>query len=188
MFKKFAFSLLAAFTLSATSALSAAEPQWQKLEGCTLMASKYRDGDSFHIMNDGKEFIFRLYFVDTPETDTRFPERIAQQAAYFGCTSDRAIKVGKEAAEFTSQTLAGKIFSIYTCWQDARGASSLPRYYGIVEIGSKDLATLLVENGFARIYGKRITRPDGTDSKAYRDELKALEVKARNAGKGGWGK
>ena len=38
--------------------------------------------------------------MDTPETDTRFPERIAQQAAYFGCTSDRAIEVGKDGAQY----------------------------------------------------------------------------------------
>ena len=32
----------------------------------------------------GQEYIFRLYCVDTRETDDRFPERVAEQAAHFG--------------------------------------------------------------------------------------------------------
>lgn len=46
-----------------------AEPEnyWQKLKGCTLIDSRWRDGDSFHAKHDGTEYIFRLYFMDTPE-------------------------------------------------------------------------------------------------------------------------
>jgi len=47
----------------------------------------------------------RLYFVDTPESDSRFPERNAEQAAYFGITPEQSVQAGKEAREFVRKTL-----------------------------------------------------------------------------------
>jgi len=46
---------------------------------------------------------------------------------------------------------------------------------------------LLVSNGLARIYGKRITLPDGTDSRTYLAKLEALKEKATALKVGGWG-
>ena len=58
--------------------LHALEYKWQKLEGCTLIDGKREDGDSFHVKSGGKDYISRLYFVDTAESESRFPDRIAQ--------------------------------------------------------------------------------------------------------------
>jgi len=159
---------------------------WDKLEECRLSPG-WRDGDSFHVRHGSEEYIFRLYFVDTPEeqADRRFPERIADQAAYFGMSSEEVLKVGDQAAEFTAKALA-EPFTVWTCWQKAPGASSQQRYYGLVEVRGKWLSSMLVEAGLARIYGKRISLPDGKDSRAYRESLQALENQAKDLGRGGW--
>jgi endonuclease YncB( thermonuclease family) len=166
------FSLLVAASLHA-----APQPNWEKLEGCTLGDTKWADGDSFHIKHNGQDLIIRLYFVDTPEdaADQRFPERIAEQAGYFGLTSEEVLKVGDAAAKFTARTLGPASFTVYTCGQDAMGASKQPRTYGFVETQQGSLAELLVKNGLARIYGKRITTPDGMDSRQYLEKLGKLE-------------
>jgi hypothetical protein len=70
------------------------------------------------ILPDQKELIFRLYFVDTPEEERVYADRIAEQAAYFGMTPDAVIQIGREASEFTKQALA-KPFTIYTRWRRA---------------------------------------------------------------------
>jgi hypothetical protein len=50
--------------------------------------------------------IFRLYFVDTPEEERVYADRIAVQAAYFGISPNAAVELGHEAGEFTKQALA----------------------------------------------------------------------------------
>ena len=35
----------------------------------------------------------RLYFVDAPETNPRYPERTREQAEYFGATLDQVMTV-----------------------------------------------------------------------------------------------
>jgi len=162
--------------LSTSLALAGALPVWQKLEGCQLVKNKWNDGDSFHVKTpDGEEFIYRLYFVDTPETDSRFPARVADQAADMGITPDQALKLGKKATEFTTKTLGSGPFTIWTCGQKALGSSKLQRWYGMIETKDGWLDQLLVKNGLARIHGKRITVPDGRTSREYLDDLGRLE-------------
>jgi endonuclease YncB( thermonuclease family) len=44
---------------------------------------RWNDGDSFHvILPDRKEVIFRLYFMDTPEEERVYADRIAEQADF----------------------------------------------------------------------------------------------------------
>lgn len=78
-----------------------AAPTWQKMDGCQMIANPANDGDSFHVDYNGKEYIFRLYFVDTCEVSTRFPDRLKDQAEYFGISPEQAIELGKQAKEFT---------------------------------------------------------------------------------------
>jgi len=77
---------------------------------------------------DAKELIFRLYFVDTPEEERVYADRIAEQAAYFDITLDAAIKTGHAASEFTQRAL-GKSFTIQTRWRSVFGGS---RFYAVV--------------------------------------------------------
>ncbi len=46
-----------------------AREDWITLENCRLVPNPANDGDNFHASVNGKEYIFRLYFVDAPETD-----------------------------------------------------------------------------------------------------------------------
>ena len=115
-------------------------------------------------------------------------DRIAEQAAYFGISTDAAVEVGREASEFTKQALA-KPFTIYTRWRRALGRSALWRYYAIIIAAEgKDLNELLVSAGLARIYGTRTPLPDGRDSREYLAHLRELESEAKAAKRGAWGK
>ena len=91
---------------------------WKTLHRCTLVEHPGNDGDSFHVRHQGKEYIFRLYYVDSPETSSMFPERIKDQAAYFGITPSRITSLGKEASDFSRAFLADT-FTVRTMWKDA---------------------------------------------------------------------
>ena len=162
---------------------------FQRFDGCIYKPQRWNDGDSFHVvLPDRKEVIFRLYFVDTPEEERVYADRIAEQAAYFGISADAALEVGNEASEFTKRTLA-KPFTTYTRWRRALGRSANWRYYAIVATADgHDLNELLVSNGLARIYGTRTPLPDGRDSRIYLAHLHELENEARAAKRGAWAK
>lgn len=106
------------------AALGAAEPAqpWQKVEGCRWKADRWNDGDSFHIVTGDvqREIVARLYFVDTPEAETAYRDRLDEQAAYFGITREQATKIAHEAARFTRQRLAAP-FTVWTRWRAALG-------------------------------------------------------------------
>jgi endonuclease YncB( thermonuclease family) len=133
--------------VAVTQTAPPAQP-FQRLDGCVYKPQRWDDGDSFHvILPDQKELVFRLYFVDTPEEERVYADRIAEQAAYFGISSDAAIEIGHEASEFTKRTLA-KPFTTYTRWRRALGRSAIWRYYAIVlTTDGRDLNELLVSAG-----------------------------------------
>lgn len=66
------------------------------------------------------------------------------------------------------------------------GSSKKQRFFAMIEVDGKWLSSMLVENGLARIYGKRIQLPDGTDSRTYLDTLEKLKESAMKDKKGGW--
>lgn len=160
---------------------------FQRYEGCRFKEDRWNDGDSFHvIMPDGKEQILRLYFVDTPEADTTYLERIDEQAAYFGVSRGGAVQIGKRAKEVTREALL-QPFAVQTRWRRALGRSTLPRYYALITTSSgRDLGELLVERGLARIYGTRTTLPDGSGSEVYLDRVRKIEVRSKERAQGGW--
>src|SRR5437868_15526136 len=110
---------LLAFTVSVL-ALAKTAPlaqPFQRIDGCVYKPQRWNDGDSFHvILPDQKEVVFRLYFVDAPEEERVYADRIGEQAAYFGISPDAGIEIGREASEFTKQAIA-KPFTIYTRWR-----------------------------------------------------------------------
>jgi len=67
---------------------------WIVLENCRLISNLANDGDSFHASAGAREYIFRLYMVDAPETDEMNPTRLVEQAKYFAITVPKAIEVG----------------------------------------------------------------------------------------------
>ncbi|NJK92115.1 MAG: hypothetical protein HC904_09980 [Blastochloris sp.] len=161
---------------------------WETLEACRLLKKEEFDGDSFHVKQGGKEYIFRLYFVDTPEKkDLGLTERTTAQAKYWKIYKKDLYLLADQAAEFTKQKLS-KPFTIITLWEDARGRSALPRYFALIRTAEgEDLASLLVGEGMARIYGQKVPMPDGRSAATVEKELEATEAKAKQEGKGAWG-
>ena len=152
------------------------------LKDCRLIPNPANDGDSFHVSAGQKEYLFRLYFVDAPETDEMTPRRLIDQAKYFGITVPQAIEVGRAAKAFAQEKLS-QSFTVFTHMSDAMGQSRLERFYAFVETKEGDLGEQLVRNGLARSYGFK-TAPPGlknsrievencSNSKARRSETKS---------------
>jgi DNA uptake protein ComE-like DNA-binding protein len=176
--------LITAFVLAAN--ISFAHSPWVTLQGGHYLIKRPNDGDSFHISVEGHEYIFRLYFVDAPETSAEFRDRVEEQAKYFGVTVDQVLEVGDLAKQFTREKLT-EPFLVRTCWEDAGGRSRMQRFYAFVQTRTGDLGEQLVENGLARSH-PATARPEGLTSAATEwQNLLALEQKARREKVGGWG-
>jgi competence protein ComEA len=169
----------------ATAPCLASAP-WVTLQGGHYLIKRPNDGDSFHVSVEGHEYIFRLYFVDAPETSAEFRDRVEEQATYFGVTVDQVLQVGELAKEFTREKLADS-FLVRTCWEDAGGRSRMQRFYAFVQTRTGDLGEQLVENGLARAH-PATAKPEGLTSAApeWKNLIK-LEHKAKREKIGGWG-
>lgn len=159
---------------------------WVTLQGGHFLAKRANDGDSFHISVSGTEYIFRLYFVDAPETTTEFRDRVEEQAAYFGIPVDETIRLGDLAKHYTREKLT-QPFIVRTCWQDAMGRSRLRRSYAFVQTNNGDLGEQLVENGLARVHGAQASPEGVTSARREWQKLTRLERKAKQEKVGGWG-
>ncbi len=162
------------------------ETKWEVLAGCRLMTNSVVDGDSFRVLHKDREYIFRVYFVDSPEGDAALNDRVRDQAAYFGISPKDVPAAAKLASQFTRDVLSGGEFTVVTRWQNAMGRSSLARFYAVVLVNGKNLAEELVAHGLARIYGLRANWPDGTRSTTFINKLKNLELTAREQKRGVW--
>ena len=162
-----------------------ARGRWFVYEDCRLVPNDYNDGDSFHVRHKKRRYIFRLYFVDAPETDPEFSERIAEQADYWNIDDKAGLKIGKEAAAFTRDFLKDG-FTVYTERTDARGRSRKPRYFAMIKVGDEYLSEALVDAGLARIYGKMTDLEDGTRMKKYSATLRSAERDAKKHRRGAW--
>lgn len=146
------------------------------------MENSANDGDSFHVEYKGREYIFRLYFVDACESSEQIPERVKEQAKFLKIAPSRVLEAGLAAEKFTRGLLEGRTFTIVTKWEDARGASRLPRNYAFVLFGANDesdLASTLAQNGFVRIYGMPADPPGPVTDAQYHASLLKLDARAR---------
>jgi len=178
--------LITAFVFAASITNSFAHSPWITLQGGHYLTKRPNDGDSFHISVEGHEYVFRLYFVDAPETSAEFRDRVEEQAKYFGVTADEVLEVGDLAKQFTREKLT-EPFLVRTCWEDAGGRSRAQRFYAFVQTRTGDLGEQLVENGLARSH-PATAKPEGlTSAAAEWQKLMALEQKAKREKVGGWG-
>ena len=159
--------------------------EWVTLTNCQYVAAKDNDGDSFRVQCGTNEFTLRLYFVDAPETNLRYPERTREQSEHFGVTLDETMKAGAKARD-TVQELLRKPFVVATRWASAAGRSRETRYYAFVEVGGKGLAEVLVSQGLARTKGVFTKLPTGEKAKAYAERLVQLEQEAGQEHLGIW--
>ncbi|GAB4252457.1 MAG: hypothetical protein OHK005_19690 [Candidatus Methylacidiphilales bacterium] len=161
--------------------------EWVRLDGVLFDRKNFADGDSFHAKHQGKEYIFRLYWVDTPEPKAMgLTERTTQQARYFRIRKFELYEVAAAASAFSEKVLRHP-FTVWTKWKDARGQSEQPRFYAVVRLaGGEDLADAVVKRGLARIYGEKSDHPDGRSHAQVIARLKELEAEAKKAKLGGW--
>jgi endonuclease YncB( thermonuclease family) len=171
--------------LSASESVAAPSKPWVMLTNCQYLANAENDGDSFRVRGGTNEFIVRLYFVDAPETNLRYPERTREQSEYFGVTLDESMKGGREARDFVRETLR-EPFTVWTRWASGAGRSKERRYYGFVLVGTNSLDELLISKGLARLKGIRSKLPSGEKASAHLDRLGALEAEAKRQKAGLW--
>jgi endonuclease YncB( thermonuclease family) len=164
---------------------AAESKSWVTLTNCQYVATKDGDGDSFRVHSDTNEFILRLYYVDAPEATLTYPERVRQQSEHYGITLDERLKAGAKARERVSELLR-EPFLVRTRWASAAGRGRETRYYGIVEVGGKSLAELLVSEGLAQTKGVAPNLPSGEKASAYMKRLEDLEGEARQKRVGAW--
>jgi endonuclease YncB( thermonuclease family) len=167
-----------------TTCASAAPNPWSILEGCSYVPHANNDGDSFHVRCGADEFVLRLYFVDTPETNLLYPERTREQAEHFGASLDDTLKAGARARSFVREALRGP-FTVTTRKASAPGRAKDPRFYGMVEVGGKNLDEILVLQGLARAKGVAAGVP-GEKARAHAQRLQLLEEQAKQKGRGLW--
>ena len=187
--------LILAFLLLALAAPceSLAAKKWREYTDCQMISSEANDGDSFHVKAGNiksKTYLFRLYFTETPESESSLPERLKEQAEYFGIadTAD-VVKAGKEAARFTANFLKDG-FTVHSRLSDALGRSQMDRDYAMVMVGNLDLGTELVRNGLARVYGSGTDlselEPYGKSEDFWWKRLRGAEMEAKQAKRGAW--
>jgi len=162
------------------------EKDWITLDHCQLIPNKANDGDSFHVRANENEYLVRLYFVDAPETASVGPERLIEQAAYFGVSVPQVIEVGLNAKKFVEARLS-EPFTVVTRLAGGLGRSKIQRIYGFVRTKDGDLGEQLVANGLARIHGTTAAPPGGSTSAAELEKLAQLENEAKRRKVGGWG-
>jgi endonuclease YncB( thermonuclease family) len=162
---------------------------------CALATDNSNDGDSFRVLlPDGRREIFRLYFVDTPESAFKSyrngennHQRIREQAAHFGITSEEAVEVGREGKRFVLGLLGNRPFTLHTEWDSPFRDQ---RYHAFIQVsdGGKPrwLHELLLEKGFARLKTKPADLPDGTKADDHRRYLEGIQSAARKSRTGGW--
>ena len=139
--------LLGGAFVSGAAETKRAPLKWFTLNGCQFMQEEYRDGDSFHVMTpDQRQFVFRLYFVDAPETDSSIKNRVSEQAQHFGVSEEEIIKSGATAKKFAAEWLK-RGCNVTTRWQNAQGRGRLPRYYAQIDVGGRDLGELWMGAG-----------------------------------------
>jgi DNA uptake protein ComE-like DNA-binding protein len=192
IFRSSIFSRVAVSALIAVAVLSTAafardgSKGWIVIKDCRLIANPANDGDSFHVTAGEKEYLFRLYLVDAPETDEMTPRRLIEQAKYFNITVPQAIEAGRAAKDFTQEKLS-QPFTVFTHMSDAMGQSRLERFYAFVETKEGDLGEQLVRNGLARSYGFKTAPPGLTSSRIEVEKLQQFEDEAKREKIGAWG-
>lgn len=127
---------------------------WRMYDGIDFPEDKFADGDSFHLLvplgNRKEDWSIRLYGIDCPETDERFPDRLAEQAKELKLPDNQAVlRWGKKAKERTMALLKeAKVIRLHV---KSRGKEKTrkadgqtQRFYGIVELEMADGKLLLL--------------------------------------------
>ena len=135
------------------------------------------------------EHIFVLYYVDALDASLIHPQRVQEQARYFGVSSQRVIEEGQKALQYVTQLLKDHPFTVMTRWEEVPGLS---RYYALILVETQPgkpvyLADLLVQQGYARVAGVTSSLPaDARSINDYALELQGLRRRAQQSKAGIW--
>lgn len=169
---------------------------WTHLKKCRFISGRNSDGDSFHVKHEEGETEFRLYFVDTPESQYKTyrggesnGQRIAEQGDYFGGLNQASTTtVGQAGKALVKKILSKNDFQVLTKWEDVYGPD---RQYCLVVVPWEGqqvyLHELLVASGLARIHTRGADLPKGRSYREQKSSLKTLESTARSKKIGAWG-
>jgi hypothetical protein len=167
------------------------EANFVSFPGAEFVESRTNEPDAFRLKIGTEEFIFVLYFVDALEASWTHPQRVAEQARWFGNTQNQAIVDGGVVAmNYVAELLKTKPFTVLTRWERVPNSS---RYYALINVQHEPgkrayLADLLVRKGYARIHGINTFLPsdDSRRMEDYLVELNGLAKQARLQKQGIW--
>ncbi len=156
-----------------------------------LVESRTNEADTLRVkVSDTEdEHVFVLYFVDALDTSLTHPQRVQEQGRYFGVSSQRAVEEGQRAAQYVTQLLNEKPFTVMTRWEEVPGLS---RFYALILVEKSAgqwvyLADLLVQQGYARVAGVTTQLPsDSRSLNEYALELQTLRKQAEQRRAGIW--
>lgn len=174
-----------------TGAGRAPLPEFKIFPKARFIESRTNEADALRIkVSDTEdEHVFVLYFVDALDASSTHPQRVQEQARYFGVSSARVVEEGQKAAAYVTQLLKERPFTVMTRWEEVPGLS---RYYALILVEITPgkpvyLADLLVQKGFARVAGVTTSLP--ADSRSLNDyalELQELRRQAQKNKAGIW--
>jgi hypothetical protein len=172
---------------------SAPKADFEVFPKAQLVESKNNEADTLRIKPSptAEEAVFRLYFVDAPETTLSSPQTVQEQARYFDASQENVLKVGVEAAAYVTELLKTRPFMLYTRWEPVPDRT---RYYGMIKVSLKPgeythLADILMKRGYGRLHGLTCELPDGVQGiNDYGRYLLDLGKKAREDKIGIWGR
>ena len=169
----------------------AALPEFKVFPKARFIESRTNEADTLRIkVSDTEdEQVFVLYFVDALDASWTHPQRVQEQARYFGVSGEKVVSEGLKATQYVTQLLKDRPFSVMTRWEQVPERS---RFYALILVEHTPgswvyLADLLVQQGFARVAGVTTSLPsDARSLNDYALELQALRKQAEQRKAGVW--
>lgn len=167
------------------------EPNFVSFPGAEFIESRANEPDAFRVKIGTEEFVFVLYFVDALEASMMHPQRVAEQARWFGKTQNQnIIESGVVAMNYVADLLKSRPFTVLTRWERVPNST---RYYALISVEAEPgkrtyLSDLLMRKGYARVGSVSTFLPpdDHRQMEDYAVELRDLGVKARALKLGIW--
>ncbi len=131
----------------------------------------------------GKNYLFRLYFVDAPETALEFGERVNEQAKYFGVTLPQTFKWEQRRRVSCARNFPIPLSCERACrtrWVGAKWNASMPSLKSIITTWAKNW----LQTAWPEFHGTD-TRPPGM-SRSGNGMAETRPTGAHGEGTKGW--